>query len=228
MSDVAAFDFDGTLTAGGSVYGFLSGLGGPGTVATASAVLLPRLVHAAVAGGRVADRSKELLFQRVLAGVPVERAERFAVGFARGHLESHLRPDVHRRFEWHRRRGDRVVIVSASPELYVAEAGRLLGADGVVATRLEVAGDDTLTGRYRGANCRGDEKLRRLRRWPQWRWPQRRRLQQWQPPGRLRGRPAVGVAVGVSPGPWPVRPQFPCTGPARPGAPGRDRRPGRV
>ena len=165
MSDVAAFDFDGTLTAGGSVYGFLSGLGGPGTVATASAVLLPRLVHAAVAGGRVADRSKELLFQRVLSGVPVERAERFAVGFARGHLESHLRPDVHRRFEWHRRRGDRVVIVSASPELYVAEAGRLLGADGVVATRLEVAGDDTLTGRYRGANCRGDEKLRRLRQW---------------------------------------------------------------
>ena len=204
MSDVAAFDFDGTLTAGGSVYGFLSGLGGPGTVATASAVLLPRLVHAAVAGGRVADRSKELLFQRVLSGVPVERAERFAVGFARGHLESHLRPDVHRRFEWHRRRGDRVVIVSASPELYVAEAGRLLGADGVVATRLEVAGDDTLTGRYRGANCRGDEKLRRLRRWMeesgggQPRRPDhagcRRRGRRRRASGRLRPAPGLSPA----------------------------------
>ena len=55
-------------------------------------------------------------------------------------------------------------MVSASLEAYVATAGQILGADGAVATRLEVV-DATLTGRYEGANCRGDEKLRRLRQW---------------------------------------------------------------
>ncbi len=54
--------------------------------------------------------------------------------------------------------------MSASPELYVGKAGDVLGADGVVATRLAVV-DGLLTGRYDGANCRGEEKLRRLREW---------------------------------------------------------------
>jgi len=34
-----------------------------------------------------------------------------------------------------------------------------------VATRLEVAADGKLTGRYEGRNCRGAEKARRLREW---------------------------------------------------------------
>jgi phosphatidylglycerophosphatase C len=165
MPDVAAFDFDGTLTDRGSVFGYLSALCGPAAVISAAAALSPRLAHAAVAGGAAADRTKELLFERVLAGIEVERAESVGAEFARRHLERHLRPSVRERFDWHRRRGDRVVIVSASPELYVRPAGDQLGADGVVATRLAVDGRGRLTGRYQGENCRGDEKLRRLQVW---------------------------------------------------------------
>ncbi len=55
-------------------------------------------------------------------------------------------------------------MVSASLEAYVAPGGSLLGADGAVATRLEVVGG-RLTGRYDGANSRGEEKLRRLGEW---------------------------------------------------------------
>jgi HAD superfamily phosphoserine phosphatase-like hydrolase len=58
-----------------------------------------------------------------------------------------------------------MVIVSASPEVYIREVGHLLDVDQVIATRLEVDDDGLLTGRYRGANCRGEEKLRRLREW---------------------------------------------------------------
>ena len=75
MPDVAAFDFDGTLTEGGSVFGYLSALRGPAVVVPAALALAPRLLHAAVAGGTVADRTKEVLFERVLAGVALERAE---------------------------------------------------------------------------------------------------------------------------------------------------------
>jgi phosphatidylglycerophosphatase C len=164
MPDVAAFDFDGTLTSGGSVFGFLSAVSGRRAVLSASVRLAPRLAHAALVGGTVADRTKELLFERVLAGVPTDRAEQVATAFAARHLARHRRAAVQRRFDWHRARGDRVVIVSASPELYVGVAARRLGADGVIATRLAVR-DQVLTGRYEGLNCRGEEKLRRLRHW---------------------------------------------------------------
>jgi phosphatidylglycerophosphatase C len=165
VADLAAFDFDGTLTEGGSVFDFLSAVAGRRPVLSASVALAPRLAHAALAGGAVADHNKELLFVRVLAGVSLERAEEVAAAFARDHLGRHLRPEVGQRLEWHRDRGDQVLIVSASPELYVRTAGELLGVDGVVATGLAVDADGRLTGRYRGANCRGEEKLRRLRAW---------------------------------------------------------------
>jgi phosphatidylglycerophosphatase C len=165
VADLAAFDFDGTLTSGGSVFGFLTALVGRGPVVAATAALSPQLAHAAVVGGAVADRAKERLFERVMAGVPLEHAAKVATRYGQEHVRDHLRPDVGDRFDWHRTRGDTVVIVSASPEAYVGAAGDRLGADGVIATRLAADGDGTLTGRYEGANCRGDEKLRRLRWW---------------------------------------------------------------
>jgi phosphatidylglycerophosphatase C len=163
--DVAAFDFDGTLTEGGSVLDFLAAVGGRTRVAAATAALAPRLAHGALVSGAAADGTKEQLFERILAGEEVARVEEIAERFARHHLSRHLRTDVRERFDGHRRRGDRVVIVSASPEVYVRVAGQLLGADGVVATRLAVGDGTALTGRYEGANCRGEEKLRRLREW---------------------------------------------------------------
>ena len=165
MTDLAAFDFDGTLTRGGSVFTFLRAMTSAGTVLAATVPLAPRLAHAALAGGTVADEAKERLFERILADITLERAEEVALAFAHDHLASHLRPDVRARFDWHRERLDRVVIVSASPELYVRVAGEQLGADAVIATRLAVTDHGTLTGGYDGANCRGEEKLRRLRAW---------------------------------------------------------------
>ena len=165
MTDVAAFDFDGTLTDGGSVLEFLVALRGRRRVLTATAALAPRLAHGAVVSGATADEAKQRLFVRTLAGESLARVEEVSGRFARHHLDRHLRPEVRERFDWHRRRGDRVVIVSASPEVYVEVAGELLGADGVVATRLAADEHGQLTGRYQGANCRGEEKLRRLREW---------------------------------------------------------------
>jgi phosphatidylglycerophosphatase C len=162
--DVAAFDFDGTLTNGGSTFGFLSAVAGRPAVVAASAALAPQLAVAALAGGHRADRAKERLFQRVLAGTAVDHLMEVATHYGPDHLDRHQRSDVRGRLDWHCRRGDRVVIVSASLEVYVKPAADRLGADGVVATRLQAIGG-VLTGRYDGANCRGHEKVRRLRLW---------------------------------------------------------------
>jgi phosphatidylglycerophosphatase C len=145
-------------------------------VVTATAALAPGLARGALVGGAAADQAKERLFVRTLAGESLSRVEQVSDRFARDHLDRHRRPEVQERFDWHRRRGDRVVIVSASPEVYVAVAGKDLGADGVVATRLAVDDHGVLTGHYQGANCRGEEKLRRLREWIGDRGPEPGRL----------------------------------------------------
>ncbi len=165
MADVAAFDFDGTLTDRGSVFDFLADVAGRRAVLEAAAALAPQLVRAALAGGTTADETKQRLFTRVLGGAEATRVHEVAVEFGTRHVAAHLRPDVGRRLEWHRCRGDAVVVVSASPEAYVAVAADHLGAAGTVATRLEVGADGRLTGRYEGRNCRGEEKVRRLRLW---------------------------------------------------------------
>jgi len=165
VSDVAAFDFDGTLTDGGSVFEFLATVSGRSAVLLAAASLAPRLAHAALAGGTVADETKEALFERVLGGVDAGLVEQVGGEFASRHLAAHVRPEVRRRLDWHRGRGDLVVVVSASPDAYVRVAAERLAADGAIATLLEVDGAGRLTGRYQGANCRGEEKVRRLRLW---------------------------------------------------------------
>lgn len=161
---VAAFDFDGTLTRGGSVVAFLLRVRGPVAVAGALLRQAPALLRAAILGGSAADTTKEALFMRLLAGVPVERIDRIGIAFAEEHLRRRGRPDTRARLEWHRAQGHRVVVVSASPECYVRPAAALLGADAALATRLATGGA-LLTGRYEGANCRGAEKYARLMGW---------------------------------------------------------------
>lgn len=161
---VAAFDFDGTLTNGGSVLPFLVEVRGLVPVALAVLRALPRLLHAAIVGGTAADDAKQMLFVRLLAGCPAAELERIGAQFAEVHLRRRLRSDTRDRLEWHRRQGHYVVVVSASPEAYVRPAAALLGADAALATRLEVGGD-LLTGRYEGKNCRGAEKFARVMGW---------------------------------------------------------------
>jgi phosphatidylglycerophosphatase C len=161
---VAAFDFDGTLTVGGSMVPFLVELRGRAPVSAAIAHGLPQLARGAVIGGTAADEAKEALFMRLLAGLPIAEVERVGAEFAHEHLRRRLRSDTRERLEWHRKQGHYVVVVSASPECYIRPAAELLGANAALGTRLAVGGD-LLTGRYEGKNCRGSEKYARVMGW---------------------------------------------------------------
>ena len=60
--------------------------------------------------------------------------------------------------EAHRAAGDHLVLLSASPDLYVPLIGRLLGFERTLCTELEWQGD-RLDGGLKTANRRGEEKL---------------------------------------------------------------------
>lgn len=161
---MAAFDLDGTLTRGGSVLPFLIAVRGLLPVLAACCRTLPLLVRGALSGGVAADRAKERLFVRLLGGQDAARLDRIGAAFAQRHLQRRLRTDTVARLRAHRGRGDLVLVVSASPECYVRPMAGLLGADGVLATRLAVGGG-LLTGGYEGQNNRGAEKYARVVGW---------------------------------------------------------------
>jgi len=159
---VAAFDFDGTLTRRDTLLPFLVQLCGPSRVAWALASEAPVLASVALGRGD-RDAGKARLLARVLAGRPMAAVQAVVDSYAADVTARRLRPDTVTRLRWHVRNGHDVVVVSASPELYVAPIVRRLGVTTVLATGLEVDAADRLTGRLLGANVRGPEKERRLR-----------------------------------------------------------------
>ncbi len=55
------------------------------------------------------------------------------------------------------------MIVTASPEEVVAPFARRLGADRLIGTRLRFDSEDRVTGAFDSENCRGPEKVARLK-----------------------------------------------------------------
>ena len=160
---VAAFDFDGTLVPGDSLLPFLRLLAGGRRVGRTFLLSGPSLVRTFCSGGG-RDATKAVLLGHLLTGWPAEAVagagERYAA-----RLERRIQPAMGERIGWHRSQDHRLVLVSASLEVYLEPLGRRLGFDAVLATGLEIGDDGALTGRLQGANVRGSEKERRLRSW---------------------------------------------------------------
>ncbi len=161
---VAAFDFDGTLSRRDSLLPFLAFVRGPATTARAVVAESPRFGRVLL-GRASRDEAKEALLGRLLSGADRQQLSESGRAFGERLAARGLRRSIRRRLDWHRRAGHRVVIVSASPALYLETLGRRLGVDAVLATDLEVGADGRLTGRLAGRNCRGAEKAKRLRTW---------------------------------------------------------------
>jgi phosphatidylglycerophosphatase C len=162
---VAAFDLDGTLTNGGSVFDWLRAICGTKQSYQAALRLGPALTMAAIKGGKAADMTKEDLFSELLRGRDLDEVRAISEQYAAKHVVATLRTDAKARLDYHLASGHHTVIVSASPELYVTEVARILGVEGAVATKLAVDAQGKLTGRYEGKNCRGTEKFSRVTVW---------------------------------------------------------------
>lgn len=164
---MAVFDLDGTLTWRDTLQPFLCGyalhhpsrLGG-----------LWRLPKALMSFG-LGDRDRGLLKARVigalLGGESRSTIDRWADCFVATMKSRHrFRAAALATLEAHRTAGDHLVLLSASPDLYVPRIGRLLGFERTLCTELtwdeEPSGDARLRGSLRTPNRRGEEKSRCL------------------------------------------------------------------
>lgn len=162
---LAAFDVDGTLTRRDTLLPFLQRLCGAQRLARALA--RHGVALSAMAMGKVQrDAVKDALLVHLLAGLDAEEVHAAGVAYAGFLAEAdRLRPDTLARLREHQAAGHRVVLVSASPEVYLGPLGRHLKVDTVLCSALEVGADGRLTGRLVGRNCRGPEKVARLEAW---------------------------------------------------------------
>jgi phosphatidylglycerophosphatase C len=156
---IAAFDFDGTLTVRDSFMAFLIWEARPAR----AALKLIRLAPSALTylGHRDRGRIKAAALKTFLGGVPLARAQARARAFA-DHTRL-LRPDALACWEAWKARGARMTIVSASPQFVVEPFAERLGADRLIATQVETDAEGRITGALLGRNCRGPEKVVRLR-----------------------------------------------------------------
>jgi phosphatidylglycerophosphatase C len=159
---VALFDLDGTLTHRDTLVPFLAGY-----VARHPARLarLWRLAPA-VLGYALGGRDRGLLKSRAIRAVMAGDSRTLIDGWAERFV-AELRPRGAFRasglavLEAHRSAGDRLVLLSASPDLYVPLIGRLLGFERTVCTEIRWDGD-RLDGALRTPNRWGAEKVRCL------------------------------------------------------------------
>jgi phosphatidylglycerophosphatase C len=158
---IVAFDFDGTLTTKDSFTGFLAWRVGPARYVAGLVRLAPAvgayLLH------RDRGRLKAAALRLFLKGISRDELDASARLYAESKARKLLRPDAVRAWKRWQAQGARLVIVTASPEPVVAPFARGLGCDLLLGTRLEFDSMDRLTGRFDGPNCRGEEKVRRLR-----------------------------------------------------------------
>lgn len=154
---LAIFDFDGTMIRGDSIVHFLRFAVSERRL---SFWALPcQMINALLGllGFRSAEGAKSYAL-RFLRRMTLPEAEAFCKAFCRDVLLPRLYPPALRRVEEHRAQGMALVLVSASPDIYLRHMAPLLRLDAVLASPTDARGKVA-------RNTKGEEKVRRLRAW---------------------------------------------------------------
>ena len=158
---IALFDLDGTLTRRDTYVPFVLGLL---LRRPARWVRTPLLLVAAlryVLGQLDRGGLKGSILHLLFAGLPRNVLQDWATRFAAAALATRMHEAGVAALKSHLQAGDHVVLLSASPDLYVPLVGRELGVHEVHCTRIRWAGE-RLDGRLAGPNMRDQAKARVL------------------------------------------------------------------
>lgn len=157
---VAAFDFDGTLTFGDTLFSFLRFSCGFWTTLWKLFFKLPLLLGY-VFGHSSRQSTKEKVLASFFKGMKKEKFEEMGKAFADRVLDRHLRAKGLERVLWHKAQGHRLILISASIDVYLEPWAKRHGFDEALSSRMEYK-EGKVTGRLEGKNCWGEEKVSRL------------------------------------------------------------------
>jgi len=157
---VAAFDFDGTITTRDTFVPFLFlAFGKLATYRAFARLFWEALLVLTRCSSR--DRFKEKIVRELFTGESVERLTEVGCVHAT-RIRQLVRPLALERIMWHKSQGHRLILVSASLDLYLRPIYQELGFDDLLCTNLSKV-DGIFDGYLVGMNCRGQEKVERLK-----------------------------------------------------------------
>jgi phosphatidylglycerophosphatase C len=157
--NLALFDFDGTITFKDSFKPFLLYAAGRAKRVVGTLMFIPLLV-AYKLGIVSASKTRATVAGFAFRGRRLVEVQELGSTYAREVLLTTVRPKALERIEWHKARGDRVVVVSAALCVYLAEWCRQMDLE-VICTEFETR-DGKITGRYQNGDCVGGEKVKRI------------------------------------------------------------------
>ena len=156
---LALFDFDGTISFRDSFGDFIAYAVGRGRFILGTVLLSPMLFGYAL--GFIRNwRAKEIVSSYFFGGWDCRSFEGLASKYSRERLPGIVREIALDKIKWHKLKGDTVVVVSASIDLWLADWCNVHDLD-LIATKLEVK-EGRVTGRFLTKNCSGKEKARRI------------------------------------------------------------------
>lgn len=162
---ITIFDLDGTLTHKDTYRTYLTRYLAHHPVRWPTAPLLAGAVGLFALKLRSNHWLKRTFLSLILGGAKRDNLASWNEDFANYAIQYLVRRDAIAAIKARREAGDRIVLATASPDLYVTALAHRLGIKDVIATR--VAWDDRgrLTGDLDGENCYGPEKRRRVEAW---------------------------------------------------------------
>jgi HAD superfamily hydrolase (TIGR01490 family) len=160
----AFFDLDGTLARSNAVRTFFYfALAERSAIAKSAIVLVcVPIVLACVALERVSRRAFNRAFYALYRWLSPPRVRGLARACADATVIDHLFQDAVERVEWHRARGDAVVLVTGALDVVAEPVAARLGAEAFVANELEQR-DGRFTGRLARAPLVGETKAEAVR-----------------------------------------------------------------
>lgn len=157
---LALFDFDGTITTKDTLFQFIAYSKGRFQFYLGMLILSPVFVLQAM---RLISnqKAKEAVLRHFFSGSGINHFQSQCDSFSANEIPMIVRNGALKKIADHLKEGDRVVIVSASPENWVGSWAKINGVEWI-ATKLD-SPDGILSGKIFGKNCNGVEKVFRVK-----------------------------------------------------------------
>ena len=157
---LALFDFDGTITCKDSLLEFIKFSVGSIRFLLVMAMFSPSILYHSII-----KKDGEIAKRKVLAYLFKGKSEHeltlLGKTFAEKIIPEILSPDAIEEIGVHKKRGDRVLVISASLDLWLLPWAESMKLE-LICTRMEFK-DGKFTGCFATPNCNGHEKVNRIR-----------------------------------------------------------------
>lgn len=156
---IAFFDFDGTITTDDSLLKFIRYVVGDFRFLVGLVVLSPMLILYKLK--LIPNyKAKQKMLTYFFKGMDAVNFKKVSNEYSLNHIEKILRKTAIERIKWHKNKGDKVVVVSASIECWLKPWCKKNNLE-LLATKLEIK-DNIISGRLLTKNCFGIEKVNRI------------------------------------------------------------------